>query len=156
LSNIPSGTGDVLMRDASNNLVRGSGTPVTETTATFAPTLLDSGGGATYTYSSYFAEYVKTGNTITFEIRFLGVNSSGTPSGQYLWITPIDFAIDPSARFTFSFSQFTGSSYSSAQLGDVIGVLVEQVIFVTTLNGSISVAPTFSSGTVRISGTYYI
>jgi hypothetical protein len=156
LSNVPSGTGDVLMRDASNNLVVGSGTPVTETTSTFTPTLVDSGGGATYTYSSYFAECVKTGNTITFEIRFLGVNSSGTPSGANLYITALPFAIDPSARFSFSFSQFTGSSYSSAQLGDVIGVLVEQVIFVTTLNGSISLAPTFISGAVRISGTYYI
>jgi len=50
-------------------------------TGTFTPTLLDAGGGRTYTIGTTIAEYVKTGNVINITIHLQGISQSGVGTG---------------------------------------------------------------------------
>jgi hypothetical protein len=157
IPNVPTGTGDVLMRDTNNNLVRSTGTFVEQTTGTFTPTLVDDGGGATYSYTVNRASYVKVGRIVTIYIHLRSITSSGTPSG-FLRISSLPFEIGLGSTFGISVITFANSSYSSADVDVLRGVAREDsnMIQIYKQSNASLVAPTFTSnGIIQISGTYF-
>jgi hypothetical protein len=158
IPNVPTGTGDVLMRDSSNNLVRSTGTLVEQTTGTFSPTLIDDGSpGATYSYTVAHASYVKVGRMVTIYIELTGISSSGTPSGL-LNIASLPFGIALGTAFGMSVISFANSSYSSADVDLLCALAREDSDFIQIYkrsNPSLT-APTFTSnGLIAVSGTYF-
>jgi hypothetical protein len=157
IPNVPTGTGDVLMRDSSNNLVRGSSTLVQQTSGTFTPVLQDEVGGATYSYTVQHASYLKIGDLITFTLTLLAISSSGTPNGIYLRISGLPFTTQPAKPFAASILAFGQSSYTSTQVDSLIATIVDDSDFIAITRKSQTITPpTFiSNGLIIISGTYF-
>lgn len=77
---------------------------ISETSGTFLPSLVDSGGGATYTVNpaNNDSSWVRQGNLVHVQIRMAGITQAGVNSGL-LQITGLPFASAPS-----TFSVFKG------------------------------------------------
>jgi hypothetical protein len=130
---------------------------ITQTTGTFTPTLGISSGTVIYTSSVENATYVKTGKIVHFSISLNDISSdSGTRVGQ-LRINGLPFTASSGSGKFWSFVVLTivGSSYSKDALLDIRGVLAPSNDYIA-LNGiwSIWTGPTFTSGLIRISGSY--
>lgn len=155
LPNVPTGTGDVLGRDSSNNLVR-LGSSVVESTGTFTPTLTASGGGITYTFTTTNASYVKVGSLVYFSVTLSSISSTGSGVNELLLGSlPFNSATGTGKFWYVGITAITGSSYSKDALFDLRGIIAPNDNKVS-FNGiwSTWTAPTFTSGTISISGVY--
>jgi hypothetical protein len=155
LPNVPSGSGDVLMRDGSNNLVVGSA--VIESTGTFTPTLISSTGSVTYTFTTQNASYVKIGKIVYFSISLTSISSSGTSGGEFR-IGGLPFSAENTTGqfYGCEIIALSGSSFSKDALLDLRGIISPNNSYIA-IDGVWSTwsAPTYSSsGTLRISGFY--
>jgi len=153
-----------LQVDANGNVVEapisGGGGGVTQTTGTFVPTVIDAGGGATYTVGSVqHARYIKTGNQVYFTIYLINVGMTGTPSGA-LRIGNLPFnCLYDAEMASVGISGGNVPFYSLRGVIDNTNGTEIQFLFKNALNtsaGSFMNAVTFSgSGQIRVSGTYY-
>ena len=80
---------DILLGDGTTTSI--SGLP-SVTSGSFSPTLIDAGGGATYS-STATGRYNKVGDLVTVSVRFLSISTSGTPTGT-LRIENLPFGVD--------------------------------------------------------------
>jgi len=121
---------------------------------TFTPTLVDAGGGATYSFTVDEANYVRQGNSVTFNIRLLSINTTGTPSG-ILQLGNLPFNTSTNVN-PISVSAFTGSDLSSSNLDRLAARVTTSnyILFKSVSSAAVSVAITFSSGVIEVGGTY--
>jgi hypothetical protein len=157
LSNVPSGTGDVLMRDASNNLVVSGSTFVEQTTGTFTPTMSAVSGGITYTFTVMNANYIKVGKIVHFSIALTEITSTGTPIGLLrIGGLPFTSAIADGRFWYVGVIQFFNSSFSAADVDVLRGAVGQNAsTFTISKKSSTITAPTFASnGILNFSGFY--
>jgi len=159
LSNVPTGTGDVLMRDASNNLVIG-GAGVTESYAIWTPVL--SSSGATVTYGQHTSIYYKVGRLLHFSSYLININTTGTPTGPFiitgLSIGPVNGGIGSfSDESVGSIGQLGGSSLTEPEISRsyiYIDSAASQGRFTIQLKDALTPILSFTNGLLKISGTY--
>lgn len=60
---------------------------------TFTPDIIDTNGGATYTFTVSGATYVRTGNIVRVNVLFTNINTTGTPSppSSYFYVDNMPF-----------------------------------------------------------------
>lgn len=82
LKKVDSGTGETLMIEPSGRVVKGSGGGTSITNLISGFSIIDSGGGATYSYSLGFARIVNFSGQRRLEISLSGISTTGTPTGE--------------------------------------------------------------------------
>lgn len=126
-------------------------------TNSFSPTLVDGGGGATYTYTLRSANYTKIGNQVTFSIYISDINTTGTPSGQFR-IEGMPYGLRLGDRTIYSV-QMTGSSLdfysvSGLQIGTSTSISFNASTGLNGSNTSSFSSVSFSNGLIVVTGTY--
>ncbi|XRE42208.1 hypothetical protein ACIVBQ_000412 [Tenacibaculum discolor] len=145
---------EVVVYDGTNWVyVSGGGLPVNfyEEDA-FTPTIVDSGGGATYSFSSSSCNYVRTGNSVTVEIEILGINTTGTPNGS-IRFGNLPFNNSRPGPVNVALS---GSDLSVTELDRLIGQVVGSGNFIqlSQVNGNYQLTTSISSGSFYSKFTY--
>ncbi|MCG7502377.1 hypothetical protein MHM83_10885 [Tenacibaculum sp. Mcav3-52] len=122
---------------------------------TFTPTLVDQGGGATYSFTVNKSEYIRTGNNIMINIYLTNINTSGTPSGS-LYISNLPELADSGSGGAVTIGNFYGSNLSSSNLDRIKSFFVSnnRVYFGPVQSNSTFSSVTFTSGTIRITANY--
>jgi hypothetical protein len=156
LPSVPTGTGDILMRDSSNNLVRGL------ETGTFTPTLTNSGdtGNLAYSFTVTTARYTRLGGIVFFNIELTSISSSGTGSGVLvlkvggLPFVPTSWSVD--SQFSGSLSHFDGSNLTASVVENLVPVnaVTNEICFRDKTTGAVNRTTTFTNGSIRMSGYY--
>jgi hypothetical protein len=157
LPNVPTGTGDILMRDASNNIVRGAA--VVETSGTFTPTLTDNGGGYTYALFVSQGKYLKIGRLVYFTVNITVTSTSGAGPVGGIVIGNLPFTSDNTSPTVsgLTISSFSGSNWSTSILNTLtaqIGGNTTNIGFSTLTSGGGNSAPSITSGSIIVSGAY--
>lgn len=141
----------------SNTIALPSGTPLSYERNSFTPTLIDNGGGATYSASTISGEYTKIEDQVSFTLFFNAISTSGSPSGQ-LRVNGLPYTGTPD-QYSFTVSTFFGGSvpfYSiSAELLPGTSTLVFK--YQDALDGNMTAtlsSTTFTGGSIVISGNY--
>lgn len=121
----------------------------------FTPTLVDQGGGATYSFTVNKSEYIRTGNNIMINIYLTNINTSGTPSGS-LYISNLPELADSGSGGAVTIGNFYGSNLSSSNLDRIKSFFVSnnRVYFGPVQSNSTFSSVTFTSGTIRITANY--
>tara|TARA_R110000850_G_scaffold275955_1_gene416410 strand:- start:57 stop:512 length:456 start_codon:yes stop_codon:yes gene_type:complete len=125
----------------------------------FTPTLIDSGGGYTYTLSASFGMYKKIGKAVFFNV-LIGISSTSGSLGGTLRVGGLPFT---SESLTANYSNLTlglinGTNWTTAQLDSVqsaIGSNQNEIRFTTKFSTAELAAPSITAGILRISGTYF-
>ena len=128
----------------------------TVTSGTFTPTLIDDGGGATYTFTNSHSMYVKTGPEVTLYIRLTNVNTTGTPSGVIL-IDNLPFEAEYDAGG--SFINFFGANVNYYSIyprllasNDYISFAIQQSL--DSSIGNLMNTTTMTSGEINLTVRY--
>ncbi|WP_442264917.1 hypothetical protein ACSIGC_11240 [Tenacibaculum sp. ZS6-P6] len=123
---------------------------------TFVPQLIDLGGGATYNFtSSITSNYVRVGNSVTFDLTILNLNSSGVPLGGLI-LNSLPFEVI-SRSFVFNIGLFEGSNIADSQLNKLLFNSAgnpDQFAFSFIDNAKILSEVTFNEGKIIASGSY--
>lgn len=138
-------------RTTGNLTATGTMTATNLTSGTFTPTLVDSGGGATYT-GTMTGAYSRARNSVTINITMTGVNTSGTPNGV-LRIEGLPFSGIIGHQNRIDFNDTTGLGALGGAIGVISSGSSEISIRGSSSGGSFS-SPTITNGTIRMSGTY--
>ncbi|MGG6229639.1 hypothetical protein [Tenacibaculum sp. SDUM215027] len=121
----------------------------------FTPSLVDDGGGATYSVGTTMANYTRTGNIVNFYISFENITTSGTPTGT-LKVTGLPENQVFGGTSNFIIKVLKNSDISSSNLDravmDWFG-FTEIALYNYTDALSIPLV-TFTGGDFRISGSY--
>ena len=125
---------------------------------TFTPTLIDTGGGATYSITVNEARYIRTGNKVFFTIQLSDINTSGTPSTSRMEIQTTGLPFILNADDAFNVGTFYGNSATFYSV-HAYRSTSNNIAFhrQTTLDGSnlqIFSSNTITGGIINISGTY--
>lgn len=158
LANVPSGSGDVLMRDASNNLVLGSGSLVTETKGTFTPVLKD---GVSNSFSATVSEanYTKIGTVVHFSIFFTNIESTGFTPSSYLNITGLPFSspIGYNYNGVQNINKMNGCTLTTLQITELAVYENSGILFFQKVDSPTLLTGTdFTTGNLAVSGSYMI
>ncbi|MFT7900013.1 hypothetical protein VBY74_08505 [Tenacibaculum ascidiaceicola] len=126
---------------------------------TFTVTVVDNGGGATYSQSIGHAKYVRVGNKVSISIQISITGTSGTPTGRLdLQTTGLPPIIDGNTAFTVGglngFSSNFYSAYLKVNAGStsVLSFGIQESLDgsnISTFTGT-----TITSGIINASGTY--
>lgn len=126
---------------------------------TFTPELVDVGAGATYSFTTESADYVRVGNMVTVNVRLISINTTGTPTGFLNLDSPIFNTLPPvnSDIWAGVVNTFTGGSvnyYSiGSQFGDS-GFFFEYQNSLDNNNQSVISSTTITGGIIHVSVTY--
>ncbi|WP_428743399.1 hypothetical protein [Tenacibaculum sp.] len=120
---------------------------------TFTPTLFDSSSGATYNMSTSTCKYTRIGNVVNFYISFLGIETSGTPTGAlgisgipYPWVAGLQ---------NINILELANSNASSTDLNNSTIRIIAGNLYIYDFEKSKTLnAITFTSGQYMISGSY--
>lgn len=127
------------------------------TSGTFTPTLIDLGGGGTYTIGTLSNNnYYKIGNLVYFSFQATSISTSGAPSSTFE-IRGLPYAILGQSTSSVYVTGSSVSFYSiSAQMSTISANNVIRLQVQTALDGSMAAlnAVTFTAGVIQISGTY--
>ncbi|WP_299105563.1 hypothetical protein [uncultured Tenacibaculum sp.] len=127
----------------------------------FTPTLIDLGGGATYTSNTSKGKYVRVGNKITFSVNISGINTVGTPTGQFrVGALPFEVVDNHTGNvITFSggneeFYAIHPAIYSSQ--GNIIAFnkTTSNTSGLSNSGNDFVFAVVFNNGIVQLAGTY--
>ena len=126
-----------------------------EDLTTFSPTLVDNGGGATYSATTTNGTYYRIGNIVHFTASFVTISTTGTPTGQ-LRINNLPY--NPSGSIeNIEINNFRGSDVSSTDIGLMVGrVATGYAYFHNKTNASTAGSVTFTNGVLTISGSYSV
>ena len=129
-------------------------------TGTLNVSLLDVGGGATYTINNMNTYYVKVGTKIDFAIDMTGINTIGTPTGTLL-ITGLGFGSRANIEHLLNVR------INNVTSGDTFDTLLARIppatssiSFIKNTGSNLSLgstynAPIFTNGVLIITGTYF-
>lgn len=124
---------------------------------TFTPTLIDSGGGATYTVSSIDARYKRVGNLVFFSIFASITSTTGTPTGD-LNFTNMPFAsVTTPVGTTSTINRFSNSDGASAPTSAYVAA-TDLRFRLEAVGSQLELdfpAPSFTSGVVQVTGMYH-
>lgn len=147
---IDSGSGDVFIpkRWFDDNSIQNQN-------GTFTPTLVDLGGGATYSASTANGSYEKIGNLVFIELEMSTISTTGTPSG-ILQLQSLPFSpVDNCALNVIQVTGFTGATINNTLTGYSTGGNIQ---FQEQRGGATLMANITFNGTgaavLRVSGTY--
>ena len=126
-----------------------------EDVTSFSPTLVDNGGGATYSATTTNGTYYRIGNIVHFTASFVTISTTGTPTGQ-LRINNLPY--NPSGSIeNIEINNFRGSDVSSTDIGLMVGrVATGYAYFYNKTDASSADSVTFTSGVLTISGSYSV
>ena len=118
----------------------------------FIPNLVDQGGGATYSFTTIKAEYLKLGGFMYFEVYLSAINTTGSPSG-FFRLTGIPHAFDGQPVFAV---RTAGASQDFESI-NAIGVSTQLDFGIsspstTGNNSEVYNQVSYSNGTLRVSG----
>lgn len=122
---------------------------------TFTPTLIDLGGGATYSAGSATGSYEKVGNLVFIELTMSTISTSGTPSG-ILQLQNLPFSpVDNCALNVIQATGFTGATINNTLTGYSTGgnIQFQEQRGSGTLMANITFNGT-GAAVLRVSGTY--
>lgn len=120
---------------------------------TFTPTLIDTGTGATYTYTA-FGDYVRNGNSVTVNIRISVTSTTGTPSGS-LEIQGMPFTgKGASTKHALSLLKLSGTTLTDTELSKLNSFIEGTDVNLLDIEGAILSAQDITSGDIWIGGTY--
>lgn len=122
-------------------------------TGTFTPTVLDFGGGATYSVSQAFGWYSLIGNTLTFNIFINGINTSGTPTGV-LQIDGIPYSKANNNSMVQCAIQNSGQTYYYTDAMALVGGGRLEPRYKSSLNDDLPI--NYLPGKADFTGTGYI
>lgn len=128
---------------------------VVENSGIFTPTLIDLGGGATYSAGAATGSYEKVGNLVFVELTMSTISTSGTPSG-ILQLQSLPFApVDNCALNVIQATGFTGAIITNALTGYSTGgnIQFQEQRGSGTLMANITFNGT-GAAVLRVSGTY--
>jgi hypothetical protein len=169
----PNGTGKIVLPNlptdtvtsfvgvnASNHLVKSSSTLAIQTTSTFTPTLIDIGGGYTYTLSSPKGFYIKTGKLVFINIEISVTSTSGASPSGGLRIGNLPFTSETSSGNTSGLiiHYLTGTNWSATILNRLTcrnPTNSTNVVFEELGTGVVPLAPSITSGSIFVTGCYY-
>lgn len=126
-------------------------------TGVFTPTLIDAGGGATYSLSIEIGKYTRIGNIVYVWAYVSITGTTGTPTG-YLRLGNLPISA-PSNTHAISVGRFQGSDVSFYSIYGYVWNDYIEFSIQTSLDGSVNEPlddVTFSSGAIVVSGTYTI
>lgn len=138
--------------------ISSGGGSVAQTTGTFTPTLIDIGGGATYSLTVTDAEYVKTGRQVWFTMHLSSISTTGVPSGQFQ-LQGMPFNNANGTQTVYSVGIFTGSDqnfytiHGQHSVGTTVVFRTQDALdgsFGTTILSS----NTMTGGLIIMSGVY--
>lgn len=127
-----------------------------EESGTFTATIIDDGGGATYSASTNECSYYRVGELVFIQISIASINTTGAPSGNFS-IGNLPFPVT-TGQHSLNLSNFLGSSVSFYSIYPY-AVNTEKIYFKYqnaldgNLNSTIS-SVTMTGGTISISGVY--
>src|SRR5690606_2164971 len=81
-----------------------------ESSGTFTATIIDDGGGATYSASTNLCSYYRVGELVFIQISIASINTTGAPSGNFS-IGNLPFPVK-TGQHSLNLSNFLGSSVS--------------------------------------------
>ena len=126
-----------------------------EDETSFTPSLVDNGGGATYSATTTNGTYYRIGDIVHFTASFVGVSTSGTPSGQ-LRINGLPYSPSGSIE-NLEILNFRGSDVSSTDIGLMVGRVASNYVYLyNKTDASSANSVTFTSGVLTISGSYSV
>lgn len=126
------------------------------TSGTFTPTLIDSGGGATYS-GTFTGQYVKIGPLVTIILSFVGIGTTGTPTGA-LEIGNLPYTVSlassgsVSEMFGGNVNFYSISAQSVPTVTNRIRFVIQQALD-SSLASNMAVV-TFTSGQIRTTISY--
>lgn len=131
-------------------------TPYSE--GAFSPTIIDLGGGATYTVGNHQSRYVRVGNMWVINIRLLNISTTGTPSGNVVIQLPNSIFSNFIANPAFQVCQIGSidqNFYSIVGRGNVSSRNIS-LIYKDALNGSLTsiLSSATITGTLELSGSF--
>lgn len=126
-----------------------------KSSGTFTPTLVDSGGGATYTAATNESYYKVIDNICYVRIRLTGISTTGTASGN-LQMSGMPFTAEEDFEGSFTFTLFTSSDGSIPHALATSKSSTTWDFLEYGSGGSLSAPPSFSGGFVTINGFYYL
>lgn len=122
----------------------------------WTPTLIDGGGGATYS-GSFSGQYMDLGNFVWINAILSGIATTGVPNGVLqiggLPFNPGNFASLSVGRFSGSSATFYSVSCLANNVSDVLNFYLQQALDGNLGNPAIG-SVTFTSGEIFLSGIY--
>lgn len=141
--------------DATGNVNLSQSGGVSQSISSLAPTIIDTGGGATYSYNEQISTflYVKTGAIINFNFTLYEINTTGVPTGGLI-LSNLAFPVE--ARSGGLVFLLQGSSLSADEVGKASGIISpDPSNNISIANGtSVYQDVVFSNGSLEISGFY--